>query len=326
MNTLKQHLEIAKPFIVNQSESEQKEIDDLGQAAEEACSEAHRQLYEGFREGNPNVMVFTDDPKKPGKYISFADKEGDPCYREFVPGNSATDIGLRGVNPEFDGIINPTTVVHADMEAVDDLRDLGAPESVIDALDAVSMLNGHIIRNIVKPYLWQVAEEYGLKHKDFTEMFYPGIPYNDRAHTVTRVIMYHLNAKEGVRPTGAIDGAPLRIGEHEDKSWGTVDCRQTSRGLQYQNLKTQEWEDAGTEVAIFRGSAQSFIPGNPPPTKHRVVVLGEDSPKITDISATKDEIARIAIPTFLSVTRPPFVARPQTVKSRYQPDTRDDYF
>lgn len=292
MNTLREHLEVGKPYIMEHNTTELKT---LGKGVEQATLEAHRHLYEGLTENNPNVMVFTDDEKEPKKYITFRDSHGEPCYIEFQEGNSATDIGIRGVNPDFGGVINPTTVVHADREAVKDFHDRGAPKVLVDALDAVRIFNNFIVKKVAQPYLRQVAEEYSVDPDEYVENFFPT---GERAHTLTRVIMYHLDAVEGMRPIGETDGVPLLIKQHNDKSAFTIDSVQTSSGLQYYDIEKKEWINAGTEVACFRGSAESFLPEILPPTAHRVV-FEEDLKEKAATNLVKVGIGRIAIPTFI---------------------------
>ncbi len=295
MNTLKQHLDAGKPYIMDVTRSQQQELNKLGKVVEATSLEAHRQMYLAYKRGDQSVRVFTDDESEPEKYISFTDRDGEPCYTEFEKGNSATDIGIRGVNPEFTGVINPTTVVHADKDAVHEFRERGAPGVVIRALDATRLFNNFIVRHIAKPYLYQVAEENGLDPVEYLRHFFP---IGQRSHTITRVIMYHLDAKKGMRPVGMSDGESLLIKEHTDKSSFTVDSLQTSSGLQYYDLKTRSWVNAGTDVAIFRGSAPSFIPDNPPPTAHRVVY--EEDLREKAAPHLKDaELGRIAVPTFI---------------------------
>ncbi len=295
MNTLKQHLEVGKPYPMPIKPSEQAAIVALGEAVEATALQAHQQMYQAYERGDSNITVFTDDENEPDKYISFTDRNGEPCYREFVPGNSATDIGIRGVNPEFGGVINPTTVIHADKDAVHDFREKGAPQIVVKALDTARLFNNFIVDRIAKPYLRQVAEENGVDPYEYQTHFFPR---STRAHTLTRVIMYHIDAKEGMRPVGETDGVPLLIKQHNDKSAYTIDSIQTSSGLQYYDLETRDWVNAGTEVACFRGSAESFLPTTPPPTAHRVMfeenLREKASPKLLDAG-----LGRIAIPTFI---------------------------
>jgi hypothetical protein len=299
MNTLKQYLEAGKPYAMDVTDLEQQTIIDLGKKVELTSLAAHVQMYDAYARGDQTVTVFTDDENEPDKYISFTDSDGRPCYTEFEKGNSATDIGIRGVNPEFNGVINPTTVVHADKDAVHDFRERGAPEVMIHALDAARLFNNFIVQHVAKPYLRQVAEENGVDWSEYMQHFFP---VDRRAHTLTRVIMYHLDAKEGMRPVGETGGVPLLIKQHNDKSSFTVDSVQTSSGLQYYNTQTKQWENAGTEVACFRGSADSFLPGRVPPTAHRVV-FEEGLAEKAAPHLVQAGIGRIAIPTFVSPTR-----------------------
>ncbi|MDO8336578.1 MAG: hypothetical protein Q7T74_07450 [Candidatus Saccharibacteria bacterium] len=314
MNTLKQHLEVGKPFAMPIKASEQAAIVALGEVVEATSLEAHKQMYQAYERGDSSVTVFTDDPREPEKYISFVDRNGEPCYNEFVAGNSATDIGIRGVNPEFDGVINPTTVIHADKDAVHDFREKGAPQVVVKALDAARLFNNFIIERIARPYLRQVALENEVNPDEYLQHFYP---FATRPHTLTRVIMYHIDAKDGMRPVGETDGVPLLIKQHNDKSAYTIDSVQTSSGLQYYDLETREWVNAGTEVACFRGSAESFLPTAPPPTAHRVV-FEEDLREKASPRLLKAKVGRMAIPTFIC---PVNIGDRQTIKSDDIPQT-----
>lgn len=298
MNTLRQNLEQGIPQVIDTQDIPINTMRRYSEGVEQSCLNLHELIYLGLSDGNPNITIFTDDEGEPDKYVSLKDKNGQPCYGNFVAGNSATDVGVRGVNPGFEGVINPTTVVHADVEALQDYSDRGAPAALLEAMDAVRLFNGFISREIVKPYLRQVAEAFGMKPDQYLAHFFPdGV----RSHTLTRVIMYHLQAREGMRPVGETDGVPLLIKQHNDKSAFTVDSVQTSSGLQYYNAQTKQWENAGTEVACFRGSADSFLPKYVPPTAHRVV-FEEGLAENAAPNLVKAGIGRIAIPTFVSPT------------------------
>ena len=298
MNTLRQNLEQGIPQVIDTEDIPVNTMRRYAKGVEQSCLELHKLLYWGLADNNPNVIVFTDDPDEPDKYVSLTDKHNNPCYSTFTEGNSATDIGVRGVNPSFEGVINPTTVVHADVEALQDFTDRGAPAALLEAMDAVRLFNGFISREIVKPYLRKVAEIFEMNPDEYMTHFFPkGV----RAHTLTRVIMYHLQAREGMRPVGETDGVPLLIKQHNDKSSFTVDSVQTSSGLQYYNVQKRQWENAGTEIACFRGSADSFLPEHVPPTAHRVVfeegLAEKAAPHLVEAG-----IGRIAVPTFVSPT------------------------
>ena len=278
------------------------ELEQRVKYVEEAASAAHEALYLGFHEGNPRVVVFDDpDSEQTGQYISFKDKEGNPCYSPWDAQNPATDIGLRGANPHFGGVLNPTTVLHADSGAFYDYYHRQAPPEVLEALAAVVLFNNFIIKHIAIPYLEQVAEAFGKDPAIYVAKFYPE---NARARTLTRAILYHLDPPKGARPVSKLDGAELLIKEHSDKSSFTIDSRQTSKGLQY--FVDGIWRDARTEVACFRGTADDELTESgegslTPPTVHRAIVR-EDLPSIVSPELAKKGIARIALPTFVGLS------------------------
>lgn len=295
---LKQNLREGIPSTHMDTQVSHSEKESLAKGVEEACLELHRLMYEWVEEKDPRAIVFTDEASEPGKYVSVVDRYGAPSFGTFVEGNNATDIGVRGVNPAFEGVINPTTVVHADEYAAQDYQERGAPKELVEALDAVRLFNGFIVREVVKPYLTQVAEAFGMNPAEYVQHFFPE---GFRANTLTRVIQYHLKSREGMRPVGEVDGVPLLIKQHNDKSSYTIDSVQTSSGLQYYNVKTQEWEAADTKVACFRGSAESFLPERIPPTAHRVVF--EEGLEDTAAEYLRNVgIGRLAIPTFVCPT------------------------
>lgn len=279
--------------------SDRQVLADLSQGVEESCLAVHAAMYEGLEQGDPRVIVFTDDPTEPEKYVSFKDQYGEPCFSTFVEGNPATDIGVRGANPDFEGVLNPTTVVHADRQAVDDYRERGAPEELLEALQAVRLFNAFIIDKVAIPYLREVAEAFKMDVDEYIDHFFPS---DQRANTLTRVIQYHLSAREGMRPVGEQDGLPLLIKAHSDKSSFTIDSVQSSSGLQYWDSEAREWVNAGTEVACFKGAAEGFLPHDIPATPHRVV-FEEDLPQKASEKLKKVGIGRIAVPTFVAVTR-----------------------
>ena len=298
---VRQHLREGRPYTPDWATDGTPlpgEIARLGRGVEDSCVELHKTLYDGLSHGDPRVVVFTDNESEPNKYISLRDRKGQPCFGNYTPGDSATDIGVRGANPRFEGVLNPTTVIHADIQALDDYRERGAPTELLEALDAVKLFNNYITNNVVKPHLREVAEAFGLSSQEYLAHFFPeGV----RPHTLTRVIMYHLDAKEGMRPIGEQDGVPLLIKAHKDKSAYTYDSVQTSSGLQYYESGQKKWVNAGTEVASFRGDAESFLPEFTPPTPHRVVfeegLEVKAAPHLTRVG-----LGRVAIPTFVSPT------------------------
>jgi hypothetical protein len=278
------------------------ELEQRAKHVEEATSAAHEALFLGFHEGDPRVVVFDDpDSEQTGQYISFKDAQGNPCYGPWDAENPATDIGLRGANPRFEGMLNPTTVLHADSGAFYDYYHRQAPPEVLEALAAVVLFNNFIVKKVAIPYLEQIAEAFGRDPVAYVAKFYPE---GRRARTLTRAILYHLNPPEGTRPVSKIDGAELLIKEHSDKSSFTIDSRQTSKGLQY--FVDGIWRDARTEVACFRGTADDELTDTgkgslTPPTVHRAIAR-EDLPSVVSPELAKKGLARIALPTFISLS------------------------
>ena len=269
------------------------ELDPYVKEAEEAALVAHETLYAHFADGNPRVVTFGDeDSGERDKYISYADQGGNPLFGPWDSKRPSTDIGLRGINPDFSGVANPTTVVHADTLATKDFQERGAGQEVIDAIDAVAKLNKFVEDSIAKPYLAQVAQAFGIDPDTYLANFFAK-ERGRRQQILTRVIMYHLVAVPGGRPTGS-DGAPLLIKEHNDRGSWTFDIHQTAPGLQYR--VGDQWQDATTEVTAFRGTADSYLPAELPPTLHRAVQRDfEPEPRLTQVG-----IGRIAVPMFVS--------------------------
>ena len=293
LNTLRTNIERGIPTTNIVDEITQHELDDYVKNAQEAALIAHAVLYEGVAEKDPRVIVFTDDEDEPGKYVSFKGNDGAPLFGPWNPSNPASDIGIRGANPDFGGVINPTTVIHADEWAVGDLRQNGAPTEVVDAMAAVGELHGYVRREIAIPYLTDLARAFGVNPTDYLANFV-ATERNRREQMLTRVIMYHSVAAPGQRPPGS-DGTPLLIKEHVDKSSWTIDIAQTAPGLQHR--VGRKWQDAGTEVTAFRGAADSYLPAKHlPATLHRAVVREHTPSK--RLSAVG--IGRIAIPMFIS--------------------------
>lgn len=274
-------------------ETTQHELDVYVKEAQEASLIAHDALYHGLAEGDPRVIVFTDDKKEPGKYISFKDHDGAPLFGPWNPNNPASDIGIRGANPSFEGIVNPTTVIHADTLAINDFRRNGAPAEVVDAIAAVGKLNEYVVKAIARPHLANVARAFEVDPADYLANFVAS-EHSRREQILTRAILYHLVATPGQRPVSK-DGTPLLIKEHVDKSSWTIDVAQTSPNLQHRVGK--KWHDAGTEVTAFRGTADSYLPADHlPATLHRAVVREHTPSK--RLSAVG--IGRIAMPMFIS--------------------------
>jgi len=292
-NEVRRNIEQARPTPGIIDELTIHELGTYIKEAEEASLIAHAALYEGFVENDPRVITFSDDPREPDKYISFADLRGNPMFGPWNPKQPATDIGIRGANPHFPGVINPTTVIHADTLATDEFRYNGAPVEVVDAIAATAKLNEYVEETVAKPYLADVARAFDVDPQQYLDNFFAR-ERGRREQILTRVIMYHLVARPGQRPIGS-DSIPLLIKEHVDKSSWTIDIAQTAPGLQYRVNKV--WHDAGTEVAAFRGSADSYLPASTlPATLHRAVVREH----IPDARLAQVGIGRIAVPMFIS--------------------------
>ena len=258
--------------------------------AEETTLAAHDSLYERWAAGDPNVIEMDDHfSGEQAKYISFSDREGQPLYGQWDPANPATDIGLRGINPLYEGRANQTTIVHADNRTWQDFSERGAPPAVLEAVGAVSSLNKFVVAQVVMPFLGRVAELDGNNRSEYQRLFYP---LDKRASTLTRAILYHKqSSRHPGQPVGS-DGKPLHIREHVDQSSYSVDVYQSCPGLQY-NVRG-EWRDAGTDAAVFRGGGEDFRGRKAPAALHRVEDRHE---QYESVSAT---IARLAIVTFVS--------------------------
>ena len=299
---LRTNLLNGEPYYGMDTSVSKTELEAKGRHIEEAASAAHEALYDAYHEGDPRVAVFDDpDNEETGQYISFKDAQGNPCYEPWDDKNPATDIGCRGANPDFKGVLNPTTVFHADKGTLDDFRRRGAPQELLEALDAVTLFNNFIIKKVAKPYLAQVAEAFGKNPAEYIEKFYPD---ERRARTLTRAILYHIDAPEGMRPVSRIDQAELLIKEHGDKSSYTIDALQTSPGLQY--FVDGQWRDAKTDITCFRGTADDELEESDtgrltPPTVHRAIVR-EDLVASAPPTLIKRGIGRMALPTFISLS------------------------
>lgn len=261
--------------------------------AEEASLIAHQALYLDYAGGDSQVVTFGDDDSgEKNKYISYKDRHGNPLFGPWDIDRPATDIGIRGVNPGFEGVANPTTVVHADTLAAKDFKERGAPEVVIDAIEAVAKLNAFVEETVAKPYLGRVANAFDVDPESYLDNFFAR-ERNRRQQILTRVIMYHTVAAPGQRPVGS-DGAPLLIKEHNDRGSWTFDIHQTAPGLQYR--VGNEWRHATTEVTAFRGTADSYLPADLPPTLHRAIQRDyEPERRLAQVG-----ISRIAVPMFIS--------------------------
>jgi hypothetical protein len=268
------------------------ELDVYIKDAEEAALIAHSTLYADLTDGNPRVVTLDGDKGEKNMYVSYADRSGKPMFGPWNPENPATDIGIRSANPEYTGTVNPTTVIHADTLAPHDFRKMGAPTEVIDAITAIATLNEFVEQTIAKPYLAQVADAFNMDPDAYLGNFFAE-ERSRREQILTRVIMYHLVATPGQRPIGT-DGTPLLIKEHVDKGSWTFDIHQTAPGLQYRT--GEQWREASTDMAAFRGTADSYLPTKLPATLHRAV----ERPHEPNARLRQAGIGRIAVPMFIS--------------------------
>lgn len=262
--------------------------------AEEACTAVHAALLADYASKQPNVHRFGDTYSgEDGKYISYVDGAGQPLYRQWDSHRPASDIGVRSICPDFIGQANRTTIFHADHKTVEDFVEQGAPKHVIEALDALSLLNRFAISQVVLPYLSEIAQLYHIEPKSYIKRFYP---IGKRALTLTRAILYRDTNTNEERHVGS-DGEPLLIREHYDQSSYTVDIKQTSPGLQY--LVDGVWRDAKTDVAVFRGAGEDFLPNPTPGALHRAVIR-EDQTTNRSLAMQSAGVRRIAYIAFIS--------------------------
>ncbi len=293
--TIKSNLEQGIPDHLMDELVSRKDLEVYTKGAKDALLVAHAALHHAFREGDTRVTAFHGDKGEQNLYITYRDRYSNPTYAPWDTGNPATDIGLRAPNPEYEGVVNPMTIVHADSEAAGDFQKRGAPEEMVDAVDAAAQLNKFIVDEAAIPYLRQVAEAFGIDADEYVEIFFPSD--GSRARTLTRVIGYHQDAQPGQRPVSKVDEKELLIKEHNDKSSFTVDIEQSARGLQY--LVDGKWQPADTRITSFRGAADDYLglEKQTPPTFHRAVVGGEgELPKKFQDAG----LVRIAIPLFIS--------------------------
>lgn len=300
MSELKQNLLEGVPYYGMDEGVSHGELEEKGKALEEAAAAAHEALYLGFHEGNPQVGVFDDpDSESNGQYIGFRDGEGEVCFGPWDPNDQGSDIGLRAANPDYKGVLNPTTVLHADLMALVDFQRRGAPKELIEAIDAAVLFANFTVKKIAIPYLEQVAEAFEKDPKKYVDHFFPE---GQRAHTIQRTILYHANAPEGMRPTSQLDGAELLIKEHKDKTSFTIDTRQSSTGLEY--FVDGIWRSAKTKIACFRGANDDLLTTSgegslTPSTFHRALYLNLPPEDIPPHLASRG-LVRAAMPLFVS--------------------------
>ena len=291
VSTIRQRFEKGEPYYGMGDYVPKQELDSRVGDVIAASLAVHSALYDAVEDGS--AVVFGDEHSgEEDKFVSLPNKYNEPCYFRWDPQHPATDVGLRGLNPEFKNSANPTTIIHADNHVLKDFIEMGAPPVLLDALDSVAKLNKYILSQIVRPMLTKIAREYGKRPEQYLPIY---IPTDGRIRTLTRSILYHLNVEDGVSPVGT-DGKTLLIKEHADQSAFTVDTAQSGPGLQY--FVNGHWEDASQEIACMRGTADDNIHELMRPTLHRVVDAPQETPLATELK--KHGIKRIALPTFVS--------------------------
>lgn len=289
---LQKNIEQGQPTTDIIDEVVSQEIKTYIMCAEEAALIAHTSLYDAYADSDPRIVTFTDSVSEPDKYISFMDSDGRPLFGPWNPEQPASDIGIRGANPSYEGVVNPTTVIHADTMALDEYKRNGAPSEVVYAIAMTARLNEYVEEYVAKPYLTAVARSFDVDPRAYLEHFF-ATERGRREQILTRVIMYHAVASPGQRPSGT-DGEPLLIKEHVDKSSWTIDIHQSTPGLQHRVGK--KWHDASTDIAAFRGTADSYLPVTLPATLHRAVMRDHEPPD----HLRRVGIGRIAVPMFIS--------------------------
>lgn len=295
---IKECLSTGTPYTGMNDAFDREALKSYTEKAVDASINAHKVLMDEFAASSSRITIFGDEhSNEKEKYISFKDKGGRECYGAWDPNAPATDIGVRAANPDFRGVVNPTTVVHADSLAGFDMCSRQAPKEVKEAVISVARLNYFVEQAIAVPYLGRVARAYGIDPDEYQAIFYPN---GSRHKTLTRVILYHEYASEGQRPTSKDNDKELLIKEHNDQSSFTIDVEQSTEGLQYHS--TKGWVDAGKEVACFRGAADDYLPkklGETKPTFHRALLERALSDTVPEKLASAG-LVRYAIPTFIS--------------------------
>lgn len=282
--TIREQFERGIPYYGYDSTTPKPELAFLAQEAVEACLEAHSALYE---ERFPVVAFSDENSGEDDKYVSFADSFGNPLYTNWDPTHPSTDIGIRGLNPDFRGPANQTTVIHSDGYAAEEFARGGAPYVAIDALHAVGNLNRFVTEHIVRQMLTDLALAYDQEPSEYIEKF---IPRDMRPRILTRAILNHAVVSELVGG----DGRPLRMKEHRDQSSFTVDTFQTGPGLEY--LEEGIWKSARGRISCFPGQADDCLEGRSRGAIHRVV---RDCGVLPTSQMLDADIDRIAFPTFV---------------------------
>ena len=148
--SIRQNIEYGRPYTSLSCKIPTHQLDTFVRDAKEASLNVRAALYRDFVADDRRVVTFSDDDVQ-NKYISWRDNNGAPLFGPWDPKQPATDVGVRGVNPSYNGVVNPTTVIHADSLAIQDFQERGAPSNVIEAIDAIARLNTFVEDKIAKP-------------------------------------------------------------------------------------------------------------------------------------------------------------------------------
>lgn len=278
-------------------------LDEMAEAAQEASLAAHVEMKNMAAVRDSRLLVIDDEPGD-SKYLTVKDKYGETCFRTWDPDCPATDIGVRMLNPDYEGTANVTTIIHADRDAYEHFKTRGMPAPFLSAIGATAVLSRHLIEYASKPVLAEVARLYDVDPEAYVDRYYGPDEYGNprRSRDITRVIMYHTGLDVQQRPVGE-DGEPMLIKKHNDQGNWTIDVRQTMKGLQYYDLENGEWCDAGEEMAFFAGGSnnnEGYLGDTVeiPPAFHRVKYL-ENMEELADRALVQKGIVRVAIPHFI---------------------------
>lgn len=261
----------------------------LALAALKGALLAHGALYST----PPLVIDDPDSPSNSGKYITLAHGETGLWQDEI----GSPDIGIRGINPDYTGDGNRTTVLH--VQATGNLPDILEKSAIGQQLERLRLLGQYVSEQYIQPYLLAVAEVYGIDSKEYLDNF--GL----EGRTM-RAILYHALTEDnaGQMPLST-DGAklPLAIKEHNDKGSFTADAFTTAGGLQYQDSNECWQSPQNSVVAIFPGAGDQHLPEavSINPVIHRVV-HDQNWSTLNPISPDVPAIKRAAFPLFVDST------------------------
>lgn len=259
---------------------------------------AHFDMYRRFRYDSREITTMSDEEINGNeKYIAYSDKRGKPLYGCWDPERPTTDVGIRGINPNYHETANQTTILHADEDTTDEFEQRHATESAQQAMFALSRLHRFVKQEIARPFLGQIAKIHGIDQREYLDHFFPS---DKRHNSLTRAILYHDTLGEWHdlhQPIGS-DGEKLFIKEHNDQSSYSINLYQTAPGLQYR--LGRDWVDSVDGVSIFRGAGEDFLETPTKASLHRVVQKHKERALWAPGDLRACGIARLAIVMFLS--------------------------